>query len=69
MAVFLLSQLQKWQKEFKKTASEEAVQFSLPHRGPGEQKQISSSFLGGTTWQEVCNQLEIPRSVLLNECV
>lgn len=46
----------KWLTFAEDTASPEAVSSSLPHRGPEEQREIASAFVGVTTWQRVCEE-------------
>jgi hypothetical protein len=46
----------KWLTFAEDTTSPEAVSSSLPHRGPEEQREISSAFVGMTTWQRVCEE-------------
>jgi hypothetical protein len=44
----------KWMNYAQALISAEAIQASLPHRGPEEQRGIASCFAGVTTWQRVC---------------
>ncbi len=48
-----------WIKYAKDTINSQVIQSSLPHRGPEEQKRIASSFIGVTTWQQVCKEFDI----------
>jgi hypothetical protein len=54
-----------WIEAARRTASEEEVlNTSLPHRTKEEQREIASCFLGATTWQAVCNELDLDWSKL-----
>lgn len=44
------------------TVSANALAASLPHRSADERRSIADCFAGVTTWQAVCEQLEIPWS-------
>ena len=46
----------KWLTFAEDTIKREAVFSSLPHRGPEEQREIASAFVGVTTWQQVCEE-------------
>jgi hypothetical protein len=46
------------------TIRSENVIGSLPHRNAAEQRAISRCFLGGTTWQQVCQEFDIPPATL-----
>ena len=48
-----------WMDEAKATMSQGAVESSLPHRGPEEQRMIHQCFIGVTTWQRVCKEFGI----------
>lgn len=56
-----------WISEINAAASDDAVRSSLPHRGPEEQEAIASCYLGGTTWQNLLDEFNIPESVLIDE--
>ena len=49
-----------WRDACASTVSGEALQGSLPHRGPGERALIRDAFLGATTWQIACTALGVP---------
>jgi len=46
----------KWLEYARDTIKPDAVLSSLPNRGPEEQKDITSAFIGVTTWQRVCKE-------------
>jgi hypothetical protein len=50
---------EEWVRFARETTSPETVSLSLPHRGPEEQHQIASAFLGVTTWQRVCKEFDL----------
>ena len=49
----------------KEITSRAALASSLPPRGPQEQKEIASCFVGVTTWEKICREFAIPSEVLL----
>ena len=53
-----------WLEAARSTLSDEVLQASLPHRTGAEQNAIASGFLGVTTWQRVCEALEVPWKVV-----
>lgn len=53
-----------WEEAAKATTSENVLRRSLPHRSQEETSAIASSFVGVTTWQAVCDEFQIDRSVL-----
>lgn len=57
---------QLWRDAAHDTWSEEAIASSLPHRPTAERDAIARSFLGATTWQAICEALQIPRSCLID---
>jgi len=48
-----------WRAACATTVALETLEQSLPHRSAAEQKAIAGAFLGATTWQLVCQQLEL----------
>ena len=46
----------KWFEFAEYTVKHEALSSSLPHRGPDEQLEIKTAFIGATTWQRVCEE-------------
>jgi hypothetical protein len=57
----------KWREFAKHTISPEALASSLPHRGPLEQNEIASCFVGVTTWGRVCREFGIDATCLPDE--
>ncbi len=57
----------KWISYAKETISSKVIESSLPHRKPEEQICIASSFIGVTTWQEVCKVFGMDYDKLPNE--
>ena len=55
-----------WLEAADATYSDEALGGSLPHRSAEEREGIARSFLGITTWQEVCDVLGVPRASLID---
>jgi hypothetical protein len=53
-----------WMDEAEITMSQEAIASGLPHRGPEEQEGIRRSFIGVTTWQNICKEFGIDWSSL-----
>ena len=49
-----------WREACVSTLTSEALDGSLPHRGPGDRLLIRDAFLGATTWRVVCRALEVP---------
>jgi hypothetical protein len=49
-----------WLDACKATTSRETLMQSLPHRSELEKSVIADAFLGATTWQRICKELEIP---------
>jgi hypothetical protein len=58
-----------WKKSTADTISPKMIASSLPHRGPEEQKEIASCFIGVTTWQRVCQELGLDFSEIRNSVV
>jgi hypothetical protein len=56
----------KWVEYSSQIRSNEVLHGSLPHRDEGVRKTIRDSFVGITTWQKICAELNIPRQVLIN---
>jgi hypothetical protein len=50
---------QQWVEYARETTAAASVASSLPHRGPEEQRQIASCFIGVTTWQKICREFGI----------
>jgi hypothetical protein len=48
-----------WVDFARETISPSALASSLPHRGPEEQADIASCFIGVTSWQSVCRKFGI----------
>ncbi len=57
---------QKWIELSNATLADDAVAESLPHRTSEQQREIMSSFLGITTWQAICEALDLPLNTLLD---
>lgn len=49
-----------WLKQADGQVIDPALNASLPHRTPGERKEIADGFLGVTTWQQVCAEFRLP---------
>lgn len=49
-----------WQAAVEKTVRNDVLSASLPHRNQAEREAIAHSFLGATTWQQVCREFGIP---------
>ncbi|MBA3658618.1 MAG: hypothetical protein H0W67_03390 [Gemmatimonadales bacterium] len=56
-----------WREGLERSLSEEALGQSLPHRAPEERASIGAALLGVTSWQAVCDELQVPRQVLIPE--
>jgi hypothetical protein len=54
----------RWADAAAETVRPAALRGSLPHRTAAEQAEICRGFLGVTTWQRLCAELEIPWSAL-----
>lgn len=55
-----------WIDAAQATVSDEGLAESLPHRSPEDRPALARSFLGVTTWQDVCDRLGVDRSRLLD---
>ena len=49
-----------WQKEAEAQVAPQMLKASLPHRTPSQRSKIAEGFLGVTTWQRVCSELNLP---------
>lgn len=56
-----------WRMAVDASVSDEALEQSLPHRAPDQRSAIAAALLGVTTWQAVCDELQIPSQVLIPE--
>lgn len=56
-----------WSEGLERSLSDEALAQSLPHRSTDERAAIGAALLGVTTWQAVCDELQVPRQVLIAE--
>jgi hypothetical protein len=56
---------QVWQQAVRDALAEKALAGSFPHRGAAERSMIAEGFLGAVTWQRVCQELWVDRSVLI----
>jgi hypothetical protein len=56
-----------WQNASRSTLDPEVIDKSLPHRNRKERRYIANSFLGVTTWQHACAELDVPPTVLPHE--
>lgn len=54
----------RWRKAAFNTRSDSAIASSLPHRSREEVAELSSCFLGVTTWGKVCGALGLDASSL-----
>jgi hypothetical protein len=54
-----------WRQVFRDCLSRDALAGSFPHRTDAEVRSLSDCFLGGTTWQQICDEFEIDRKHLL----
>ena len=48
-----------WLHYARRTMESDAIKSSLPHRGPEEQHEIASCFAGVTSWQQLCEELNL----------
>lgn len=53
-----------WREAVAKTVSADALAASFPHRSADETQGIAASFLGATTWQQVCDRFGLDRRQL-----
>jgi hypothetical protein len=58
---------QKWQEMSDATLAPDTVSLSLPHRTSNQRQEIMTGFLGITTWQALCQKLDIGRNLLIND--
>ena len=56
---------QVWQQAVRDALAEKALAGSFPHRGAAERSMIAEGFLGAVTWQRVCQELDVNKSVLI----
>jgi len=56
----------RWTGFASETVSEAALRASLPHRSADEMGSIEACFAGVTTWQAVCERLQIPSHAIVN---
>jgi hypothetical protein len=49
------------------TLAPDTVSLSLPHRTSNQRQEIMTGFLGITTWQALCQKLDIGRNLLIND--
>jgi hypothetical protein len=54
---------QRWLGYARDTTGAASIASSLPHRGPEEQRQIASCFIGVTTWRRICREFGIDISM------
>jgi hypothetical protein len=54
----------RWQSAARATIAPTAIKESLPHRTPTDRQAIADSFLGVTTWQQVCATFQIDYDAL-----
>lgn len=54
-----------WLNYTGETVCADVLNTSLPHRGPQEQKEIASCFIGATTWETICGEFNLPSNLLL----
>jgi hypothetical protein len=55
-----------WEKAGLGVVSRRVIGTSLPHRSQDEQAGIANAFIGVATWQALCAEFGIPRSVLID---
>ena len=56
-----------WKQAANETVSKEALAGSLPHRSEDVWREMAHAFRGAVTWQAICDEFSLPRSILIDE--
>jgi hypothetical protein len=56
-----------WMQAVDATVYEDALAGSLPHRSKDERQEMARAFRGAVTWQAICDEFSLPRSILIDE--